>query len=200
MFAFILQTLLCRVCIICITLIAKMIAAVARLLFLRPCCVRSQGRRGQTSATAAPCLCGSLSVSQPISLCRLLSPTAHSLPQHSSTSNALSHTRLRMTTQMHRQDLSLDWLTHTKHTRLLTHSGIIVVVKLERKRARRGRRKSNWDGEAEGGKRRAIAPTEVFYPRAVIKHCHVHYPVMRISHCSPVAPEATPTQDIQVHI
>lgn len=138
--------------------------------------------------TAAFCLFDSLTVSKPLSLCRLLSPSAHSAgaalihKQHTH-SHALSHDYTNAETGLQPR------LAHAHKTHSLTHSGIIVVVKLERKRERerkKGREKQHeWDrqGEGEGGKKRVIAPTEVFYPQAVFKRCHVRDPVIRTNHC-----------------
>ncbi len=147
------------------------------------------------------CLIAWLEVS-PLSLCRLLSPSAHWLLRHSSTSNTLIHTRFRMTTQMHKQDFQ-PWLAHAHKTRSLTHSGIIVVVKLERRSERdeeRGRGTSTGGG-AEGGKRGAIAPAKVFYPQAVFKRLPCPWP----SHedkplFSPIAASARPMLDIKVAV
>lgn len=156
-------------CVICITLIPKIIAAVAGFLFNLPVlCARGHTHTAKL-LTVGYCLFDSLTGSKPLSLCRLLSPSAHSLLQHSSTSNTLIHTLFRMTTQMHKRDFQ-PWLAHAHKTRSLTHSGIIVVVKLERRSERdeeRGRGTST--GEAEGGERRAIAPAEELYPQAVFK-------------------------------
>lgn len=86
--------------VVCLSLISTIIAAVAGFLFSSYLCWAT--------------LTGSVVVSELLSLCRLLLPSARSLLRHSSTSNTLIHTRFRMTALMHKQDFGLGWLTHTQ--------------------------------------------------------------------------------------
>lgn len=63
------------------------------------------------------------------------------------------------------------------HAHSVTHSGIIVVVKPEKKSERDIKTESGTEtGETEGGKGTVIAQTEAFYPQAVFKCCHVRDP------------------------
>lgn len=63
------------------------------------------------------------------------------------------------------------------HAHSVTHSGIIGVVKPEKKSERDMETESGTEtGETEGGKGTVIAQTEAFYPRAVFKCCHVRDP------------------------
>lgn len=63
------------------------------------------------------------------------------------------------------------------HAHSVTHSGIIVVVKPEKKSERDIKTESGTEtGETEGGKGTVIAQTEAFYPQAVFKCCYVRDP------------------------
>lgn len=80
-----------RYCVICIALIPKIAAVVARFLLICPRCTCRRICSQAPNCGVFFCLFDSLTVSL-VLLCRLLCPSAPSVPQHSSThSHALSH-------------------------------------------------------------------------------------------------------------
>ena len=161
-----------RYCVICIALIPKIAAVVARFLLI---CPRCTCRRICSQAPN----CGFFFVCLIAWLWALSCFADFCVPQRRQcrSTHPLIHTRSRMTTQMHKQDFP-PWLAHAHKTHSLTHSGIIMLVKLEKNERDNRLGRAHWT-KISRGREKGERSLKYFVPPSIFfKHLSCPWPTL----------------------